>query len=117
MNPPCLNLIKAWVAESTKSSCSPAGNAANSSITSSANLLSGAQTIPDANRSATALTLAILSLPLLGVYSDTGIPICLNSNINGIPAALPSTIKASGCHSLYISKAFFFKSGNSSLSL
>ena len=59
--------------------------------------------MPEAKISATALTLAILSLPLLGVYSDTGIPILLSSNINGVPAAFASTINASGSYSWYIS--------------
>ena len=89
--------------ESTRSSCSPAGKAANSPTTSSANRVSGHHTTPDANKSATALTRAILSLPLVGVYSATGIPIALSSKINGVPAALASTIKASGFASMYIS--------------
>ena len=56
--------------------------------------------MPDANRSDTALTLEILSFPLLGVYSDTGMPIALSSNIRGVPAAFASTMQASGSNSL-----------------
>ena len=35
--------------------------------------------LAEANKSDIAFTRAILSLPLLGVYSEMGIPICLNS--------------------------------------
>ena len=75
------------------------GNPANSSITSSAHRVAGDHTIPEANKSDTALTLDILSFPRLGVYSCTGIPIALNSNIKGVPAAFASTIHASGLYS------------------
>ena len=87
----------AWVVESTKSSCSPYGNAAHSSITSCANsLFLGAKILPDSNRGATELTLACLSFPRFGVKSATGIPIRLNSKINGSPAALASIKTVSG---------------------
>jgi len=40
-------------------------------MTSSAHLLSGAQTFPDENKSVTEFIRAILSLPLVGVNSET----------------------------------------------
>ena len=116
IKPPFLKRINACVVESTKSSWSELGKAASSSITSSAHLLRGAHTFPDANISATEFTLEILSFPRVGVYSCTGIPILLNSNTSGAPEALASTIQASGSHSVYISIARLFSSGNSSRS-
>ena len=98
MKPPCRKRSNAWVLLSTRSSWVPTGKAANSSMTSSAQFLFGAQTMPEANRSLTALTLAILSLPLDGVNSLTGMPICRNSKISGEPAAFASTMQASGSH-------------------
>jgi len=55
------------------------GNEATSSTTSSAQLVPGIHTLPDANMSDTALRRLILSLPFDGVKSCTGIPIALNS--------------------------------------
>ena len=103
----------AWVIESTKSSCSPDGKLATSSTNSSAQLVAGTHTLPDANKSATAFRRAILSLPLLGTYSWTGMPICRSSKTSGAPDALASTIRQSGSHSLKSSNAFCFSSGNS----
>ena len=65
--------------ESTKSSLAPAGKSLHSSITSLAHRLSGAQTIPDENKSETAFTRLILSCPLPGVNSETGTPMRRNS--------------------------------------
>ena len=69
-------------------------------MTSSAHRFLGAQTLPEANKSVTEFIRAILSLPLVGVNSDTGMPILRNSKIKGLPAAFASTIKTSGSHSL-----------------